>query len=297
MARAAWLAALLALGAGAGMAAEPVHNDGDDGGVSGGGPKRVVSMNLCTDQLAMMLAAPGQLVSVSHWSAKESASNMVEEARALPLNRGAAEQVFLMRPDLVLAGSFTNHAAVDLLKRLGIRAETIAPARSIEDVPAIIARLGRLLGRDAAAAELTRDFDAELARLKAHAAALPRERAAYHYPNNYTSGAETLADGVMDAAGLDNAAAALGLTGAARLDLERLVMLRPFLIRTAPISGTETGRSYESGRHPALAGLEDAAGGARLAGRLQICGTPFVLEAIEALIEAREEAAAQTLPD
>ena len=29
-------------------------------------PARVVSMNLCTDQLAMMLAAPGQLVSVSH---------------------------------------------------------------------------------------------------------------------------------------------------------------------------------------------------------------------------------------
>ncbi|MGA0716208.1 MAG: ABC transporter substrate-binding protein, partial [Gemmobacter sp.] len=28
-------------------------------------PGRVVSINLCTDQLAMMLAAPGQLVSVS----------------------------------------------------------------------------------------------------------------------------------------------------------------------------------------------------------------------------------------
>ena len=28
-------------------------------------PARVVSMNLCTDQLAMLLAAPGQLLSVS----------------------------------------------------------------------------------------------------------------------------------------------------------------------------------------------------------------------------------------
>jgi iron complex transport system substrate-binding protein len=28
-------------------------------------PRRVVSMNLCTDQLAMLVAAPGQLLSVS----------------------------------------------------------------------------------------------------------------------------------------------------------------------------------------------------------------------------------------
>ena len=34
-----------------------------------GAPARVVSMNLCTDQVAMMLAAPGQLVSISHVSA------------------------------------------------------------------------------------------------------------------------------------------------------------------------------------------------------------------------------------
>ena len=29
-------------------------------------PQRVVSMNLCTDQLAMLIARPGQLHSVSH---------------------------------------------------------------------------------------------------------------------------------------------------------------------------------------------------------------------------------------
>ena len=48
--RTGWLAVMLAL-AGP-VAAQP--------------PQRVVSMNLCTDQLAMMLAGPGQLISVSH---------------------------------------------------------------------------------------------------------------------------------------------------------------------------------------------------------------------------------------
>ena len=40
-------------------------------------PGRVVSINLCTDQLAMMLAAPGQLVSVSHLASEVQSSSMV----------------------------------------------------------------------------------------------------------------------------------------------------------------------------------------------------------------------------
>jgi iron complex transport system substrate-binding protein len=39
-------------------------------------PRRVVSINLCTDQLAMMLAAPGQLVSVSDLAADPHSSAM-----------------------------------------------------------------------------------------------------------------------------------------------------------------------------------------------------------------------------
>ncbi|MEM7528375.1 MAG: ABC transporter substrate-binding protein [Pseudomonadota bacterium] len=251
-------------------------------------PARVVSMNLCTDQLAMMIGAPGQVVSVSHWSARPSASNMAEAANALPLNIGSAEQIYLMRPDLVLAGAFTNRTSVDMLRRLGIQVEIFRAAKSLEEVSETILRLGRLLGRDAAAKALDEGFRNKLAVLEERAARLPREGGAYHFPNNYTSGAKTLGHGVMDAAGLDNAAAALGLTGAARLDLEALVMLDPFLIRTQSLSGTAIGRSYEPADHPALEALTARRQGAVLAERWQVCGTPFVTHAIEALIDARE---------
>ena len=76
-------------------------------------PARVVSMNLCTDQLAMLLAAPGQLISVSHLASDPMASTMVAEAQAYPVNRGGAEQILLMEPDLVLAGSYTSLASVE----------------------------------------------------------------------------------------------------------------------------------------------------------------------------------------
>ena len=250
-------------------------------------PARVVSMNLCTDQLALLLAAPGQLISVSDWSARERASMMTAEARKLPLNGGLAEEVFTFAPDLVLAGGFTNRASVDMLRRLGLRVEVLPPARSLSEVRALIARIGALLGREAEAAALLKTFDASLAAARADAAPLPPLSSAYYYPNSYTTGAGTLADDIMRAAGLDNAAAALGLRGAVKIPLERLVMQRPFLIETRYISGGEHGRSYETLTHPALRSLRAQRQGAVVEERWQICGTPFVLQAIDALIAAR----------
>ncbi|MEO0811096.1 MAG: hypothetical protein AAFW82_10790, partial [Pseudomonadota bacterium] len=43
-------------------------------------PRRVVSMNLCTDQLAMLLAAPGQLYSVSYLAGRTDASVLADRA-------------------------------------------------------------------------------------------------------------------------------------------------------------------------------------------------------------------------
>lgn len=250
-------------------------------------PARVVSMNLCTDQLALLLAAPGQLISVSDWAARERASMMTAEARKLPLNGGLAEEVFTFAPDLVLAGGFTNRASVDMLRRLGVRVEVLPPARSLDEVRTLIAEVGGLLGREAEATALIEQFDASLAGARAEAAPLPPLSSAYYYPNSYTTGAGTLADDIMRAAGLNNAAAALGLRGSVKIPLEVLVMQRPFLIETRYISGGEHGRSYETLTHPALRALRAQRQGALVEERWQICGTPFVLQAIDALIAAQ----------
>lgn len=61
-------------------------------------PARVVSMNLCTDQLAMLIAAPGQLVSVSHVARDPVSSALAEQAQAYPVNHGSAEEIFLLAP-------------------------------------------------------------------------------------------------------------------------------------------------------------------------------------------------------
>ena len=256
------------------------------GGAGGAGPApdRVVSVNLCTDQLALMLAEPGQIVSLSRLSHDPDSSAMAEAARAYPTNGSGAEEVYLLDPDLVLAGSFTAASTVRMLRELGIRVEQFAPARSLDDVPARIAQMGEALGREDEAAELIGRFRADLARLSAPPARRPR--AALYYVNSYTVGDRTLAGDILRAAGFANVAAEAGLAQGGTLALEQLVMLAPEVI----VSGRDypgQARAEDNLEHPALRALP----GTRLAGTLTdrdwICGTPKVLNAVRRMRDLR----------
>jgi iron complex transport system substrate-binding protein len=244
-------------------------------------PARVVSINLCTDQLAMLLARPGQLVAVSRVAADPVASAVWREAAAYPAVPADAEAIHRLAPDLVLAGAYDPPATLALARRLGLRVETFGLDASFADIRASVTRMGALLGNAAGAAALLAAMDQELA---APPAAAPRPRAALYYANGYTSGAGTLEDEVLTRAGYTNIAAEHGLTGLAHLPLEVLVTSAPDLL--------VTGQDYPSPalaqgvlRHPALRGLD--AGHARIADNLWVCGTPLAARAVTALRAAR----------
>ncbi|MCB6178819.1 ABC transporter substrate-binding protein [Rhodobacter sp. Har01] len=247
-------------------------------------PARVVSMNLCTDQLAMLLAAPGQLVSVSVLASDPLSSSMVDQAAAYPANRGGAEEVFLMRPDLVLAGTYTALGSVDLLRRLGVRVVQVPPVTSLDQVPEQILIVGQALGREDAARKLAADFAAGLAAL---AVDLPPATAALYYPNGYTTGDGTLANDVLAHTGFSNVGATAGLTGGGILPLERLVMARPQVVVTSvPYPGAS--RSEEILDHPALAKVREKAGISASSDADWVCGTPHILRAVAGMKAARE---------
>lgn len=251
-------------------------------------PARVVSINVCTDQLAMLVAAPGQLASVSYLARDPSASTMAEEAQAYPINHGLAEEVFGLAPDLVLAGTYTTRTTVALLRRLDIPVLELPPAESLEAVPAQLREIGEALGREAASERLARSFEAELTSLRKAAASGPRPTAALHYANGYTSGSGTLADAVVAAAGLDNAAARRGLAGTVQMPLEVLVMVAPDLVisgsRFAPPS-----RAEERFDHPALDFAAADSARTTVSDSRWVCGGPFTLEAVRALARIRDQ--------
>ncbi|NDR58419.1 ABC transporter substrate-binding protein [Aliiruegeria sabulilitoris] len=256
---------------------------------AGGGqaaPERVVSINLCTDQLALMLAAPGQLVSVSRLSQDARSSPMAKLAQSLPANSVRAEEVFLYNPDLVLAGTFTDQATLSMLRRLGVRVEVIAPAYSLEDVRTRVTQMGSLLGREAEAAALLAEFDAGLAALEQPRGERPR--AAIYAARGYSSGPASLSGAILKAAGFYNVATEAGLTVGGVIALERLVMLEPDLV-VLPTTWPGASRAEEVLQHRALKELQRRAGSAPLTDRDWICGTPHVLRAISGLAQARAQ--------
>lgn len=250
---------------------------------AGDAPRRVVSMNLCTDQIAMLVAAPGQLVSVSYLAAKPDVSLMSAQTAGLTINHGLAEEIFRLDPDLVISGTYTRRATVNMLRRLGRRVEEFAPANGFADIRQNVRRMGELLGREAQAARLIAAFDAEAAAL---AAAPPDETAPVlgsFGANSFTTGGGTLENEIVGAAGLRHLGEELEITGTTRLPLEALVLADPDYVLLWERSLGDPSRAAEILRHPVL----DArfGGERRLSAdsRTWICGTPLTLDAVAKL--------------
>ncbi|WP_319518157.1 ABC transporter substrate-binding protein [uncultured Martelella sp.] len=247
----------------------------------GDAPARVVSINLCTDQMAMALAGEGQLISISALAVDPAVSAMAEEAAAYPLNHGQAEEVFLLKPDLVLAGSYTTRETVNLLKRLGVPVAEFAPEASLEDVRENLLRMGHLLGREAAAERIVADMDEIRAALLEQPAS--DKTAALYYANGYTSGEGTLAGDIVADAGLDNIGISAGIDGLGRLPLERLIMAAPEVIIGGDSGYDAPALAEAPFAHPAFRAAAEKAELIDLPSRLTICGGPFNLDAIARL--------------
>ena len=256
------------------------------GGAGGGqgAPARVVSINLCTDQLAMLLAAPGQLVSVSTMAREPESSALAHVAADWPVNSGTAEEVFTLRPDLVLAGRYATRSTVDLLRRLGVEVVEFTPETSFDDVRATIARMGRVLGRQDAARDMLRAFDAGLAGLQRDPGDNPATAAIYG-ANGYVPGVRTLASDILAAAGMKNLATELGMAVSGNLSLERLILARPdVVIRPARYGGASRAEAILD--HPVLRNLPMPKGA--MTGPEWVCPTPMLLNAVAEMVALRD---------
>ena len=249
---------------------------------------RVMSLNVCTDQLAMTLAAPGQIVSISDLASDPGLSFMYAEAAAYPKNRGLAEEVFLARPDVVVTGTYTLHNTTDLLKHLGFHVEEFAYAQTLDTIPGEIRRMGRILHREAKAEAVATNFETSLNAIKASVCG-PAPTAIAYGQNGISQGAGTLADSVMRAAGLRNLAAELGYAGMTPFPLELLIEHKPDIVILPEQLSTAPSLADLTLKDPALRALKGTRFGHFVPEGAWSCGGPFVLEAVKALAKVRQQ--------
>lgn len=252
---------------------------------AGARPERIVSLNMCTDELVLRLADPAAITSVTWLSQDPRNANMAEAARRYPANHGLVEELLAFRPDLVIAGSFTTRNTVALLKRVGAPVREFGVPRDLAGVKAQIAEMAALLGEPARGEALIGEIDARLARL-AQRIGKERPKALVLRPNGFTVGRGSLVDEILTRAGFVNLAAELGIDNYGQIALETVALGEADILILNTSEGGPPSLAHEILNHPLIGRLGDRLRLVALPSRLWTCPGPAVIDAIEMLIDA-----------
>lgn len=249
------------------------------------GPQRVVTVNLCLDQAALRVAAPGQLVGLSYLSHDPRLSVLADRARAVAPVRAKVESILELRPDLVIFDRDAHANLKRLVRKAGVPILEVPWASSLEDAEGLIARIGAALGREAEGRAIIADMQEQRRRLGWPGP--PTALAAVLQANRGTAGKGSLMDELLNLSGYRNLAAELGIPAYGRLPLESVLAGRPDLLVLDGNANARPARATEFVDHNALLAL---AGSTRLVSiplKYTVCAGPENVEALRLLREAQ----------
>nr|WP_047581048.1 ABC transporter substrate-binding protein [Methylobacterium sp. ZNC0032] len=251
-------------------------------------PARIVSLNMCTDELVLRLADPARIASVTWLSQDPRNANMAEAARLIPANHGLAEEVLGFKPDLVVAGAYTTRATVSLLRRVGITVKEFGVPRNLAEMKAQIAKMAEVLGEPERGQALLAGIERRLQALAARRVERPL-RAIVLRPSGFTVGRGSLVDEILARAGLVNIAAELGVESYGQIALETVALGRADILILNETPDGPPSLAHEVLHHPVIERLGDRLKLVALPSRFWTCAGPSVLDAIELLVRAVEE--------
>jgi iron complex transport system substrate-binding protein len=260
-------------------------------------PQRIVSLNLCVDQILVDLVPRSRIAAVTHLAADPAVSAAPDKAIGLPVTHGAAEDVLSRHPDLVLAGQYSTPATVDLLRRLGLNVVTIPLPQDYAGVRTVVRQISIAVGEPERGAALIADFDRRLAVAASKAVALnARPTAVVYQVNNYVSRGGSLVDAALVTAGFRNGADTLQTDANGQVALETLLASPPdLLILSAKPDDYQTVVS-DNLRHPLLARMTKPGRTAVVPWSQWLCGTPAIADAVETLVKLRLAISATSRP-
>jgi iron complex transport system substrate-binding protein len=244
---------------------------------------RIASMNVCTDQLLLSLADPDQILGLSRYSRDRVQSWAADDARRYRILSGGAEDILVLRPDVVVASLFDKRATRELLKEKGLHLAEFSVPRSLDEVKDQIREMGGIVQHpDRAAAEITK-LDAAIARAR-QTVAHRRYRALPLSRRGWVSGSESLLSSLLTETGLFNAAGDLGAAFGGFASLEAIVNLKPDFIVVSDTGDTaeDDGRAFLL--HPALERFYPPSKRIVIPDRLTVCGGVMLAEALDVLV-------------
>jgi iron complex transport system substrate-binding protein len=217
-------------------------------------PQRIVSLNLCVDQLLMALVPAGRIASITWLSRTEGDPALLPVARRIAVNHGGAEEVLAAHPDLVIAGLFTTGTTRRLLRQAGVPLMEIEPATDWQGIRRTTRQIAVAVQAGPRGEQLLAAMERELAQLQARHGAQPVRAIGWGGSAEDVPGRDTMFNTILESAGATNLGARpMGLRS---FDIEQVLRARPqVLLRGAAYSAHPALRNRIA-EHPALRVLD-----------------------------------------
>lgn len=243
---------------------------------------RIVSMNICTDQLLLAIADSAQIMGLSRFSRDPRQGWIGDEARKYPILSGGAEDILVLKPDVVAASAFDKRSTREMLKANGQNLVEFPIPRTLADVREQIRKMGDLAGHpERATAEIAR-LDAAIAGAKQaavgkHFRLLPLSR------RGWVPGRDSFVGAILAEAGLVSAAGELGIDFGGFVSMEEIIRLKPdfLVVSDAGERAEDDGRAFLL--HPALERFYPRSRRIVIPERLTECGGVLLADALNAL--------------
>ncbi len=251
-------------------------------------PRRIVSYNLCADQLLLALADPDQIAGLSPYAADASLSVMAAEAIKYPRLGWDTEYVINLSPDLVLTGP-TDRPTRAMLDASGLRVVQVDLVSDVPQAQQQIREVAALIGHPDRGEELIRQLQEAEIGLAAVALSPPRTASVIER-GGYAEGASSLITAMLEVAGLRPPAdTPAGFGG--YVSMETLLTNGPdiLVLRDSPRDARDQSALFIT--HPALLARYPADRRIELASRYSLCGGPALVQGLDILRKDLEQKA------
>lgn len=237
-----------------------------------GKPQRIMSTNLCSDILLLMLVSKDRIASVTYLAHDPVEVLMPGADAGVAINHGSVEEVVAQRPDLILASPWSASVMRRLASSVGAPLVEVDAANSFEDIRRITRQVGAAVGEPQRAEALIAEMDARLALLERDRPARPIEVAAWS-SGDAVPGSGTLTDEIIERAGAVNLARRRPDASYSTFGVEELLAARPDVIMRGEDRYDAPALRDAVSEHPAI---RKAYAGRRIAypASLYACGLP-----------------------
>ena len=239
-------------------------------------PQRIVSINLCADQLVVALADRQQIAGLTKNATDPEMSGEAAKAHGIPLLSNSAEQILAIEPDLIVGMPASRSAALAALPEQNYPLLDLATADRLDEIYASIRETAAAVGHPARGTALIAHMERELAGLSKPGKG---RVAAYYQRRGYMTGTGTLIDELMARVGLVNLAGKLGKPPLSQLSLEEMVAAEPDFLIVESATDVVTDQGSEMLHHPAIKDIPRIS----MPQAWTVCGSPAYTEAARSM--------------